>query len=96
MGAVMHSIWIGYAMRVMEPELWSEENVAKGFEKEYELPEQYLSEREKLGGEDESFREHVRQHINKWNDLDDDPYWNFDKRIHTWINKVFESKIPKA
>jgi hypothetical protein len=97
MGAVMHSIWTGYWMRVMEPELWSEENIAKvkanGWPASIKGVEEYLSEKEAIGGEDKSFREHVRQHIEKWSGIDD-PYWNFDKRIHDWINKVFESRIP--
>ncbi len=86
-------------MRVMEPELWSEENIAKvrEFHKSFnpQPPEEYLSAMEEIGGEDKSFRDHVKQHIEKWDKLGDDPYWNFDKRIYTWINRVFESKIRK-
>lgn len=102
MGMVMLSIWNAYSIRVCEPEMWSEENIAKA--KEFRIGNvepppiiglELLAEYEQRGGEDESFREHVRQHVEKWNALGDDPYWNFDKRIHDWINKVFESKIPK-
>lgn len=66
------------------PEIWNEENIAKVEANGWgpvniKGVEEYLSEKEAKGGEDKSFRE---------------PYWNFDKRIHDWINKVFESKIP--
>lgn len=89
MGAVIHSIWIGYSMRVMEPELWSEEN---GWSISIKTVEEYLSEKEAIAGEDKSFREYVCQHIDKWNGIDD-PYWNFDERIHNFMNKVFESQM---
>ena len=100
MGAVMQSIWIKYSCLVCDDWLWTEENRIKSndFAKQFglwkTLPREYnLAEMEEAGGEDESFREHVKQHIEKFKD--DDPYWNFDKRIGTWINKVFESRIPK-
>lgn len=103
MGAIMQSIWINYSLRVYEPEFWSEENIKKANEFRLGLPEadslppvrglEVLDEYEKLGGEDASFREHVHKHITKWNALGDDPYWNFDERIHKWINKVFDHKI---
>jgi len=100
MGAIMQSIWINYHMRVCEPELWSEENIRKAEEGPLKMFKtgpikglELLDEYEKLGGEDKSFREHVRQHVEKWNALGDDPYWNFDERIHKWINKVFDHKI---
>ena len=102
MGAVRQGVWINYSMRIMEPELWNEENIAKLKESGFGFPsnaikpvEEYLSEMENQGGEDKSFREHVKFHIEKWNKLDDDPYWNFDERIYNFVNKVAESRMEK-
>lgn len=90
-------------MRVVEPQYFTEEAIRTYLESPPLFPGdekvkspkglELLDEYEKLGGEDESFREHVRQHIKKWQDAGDDPYWNFDKRIGDWINKVFDHRI---
>lgn len=102
MGAIMQSIWISYSLRVYEPQYFTEEAIRTYMESPPLFPGddrtrpkglELLDEYEKIGGEDESFREHVRQHITKWNAAGDDPYWNFDKRIHAWINKVFDHRI---
>ncbi len=106
MGAVMQSIWIHYSQRLIEPQYFTEEAIRSymdgpplftGEKEGRSRPKgmELLDEYERLGGEDESFREHVKQHIKKWQDLNDDPYWNFDERIHKWINKVFDARIPK-
>jgi len=108
MGAVMQSIWINYSSLVCEDWLWTEENIARANENRstcglplfkgfplFKSREEMLSEKEAEGGEDKSFREHVKKHVEEWTAKKDDPYWNFDKRIGDWINKVFESRIPK-
>ena len=80
MGAIMHSYWIQYHMRLFEPQWFG------GAER----IEKCLSRMESNGGEDSSFRQHVIDLVN--NSGKDDPYWMPDKRKYNFLCKNLEAR----